>query len=318
MVPKFHYFFKLPAEIRTMIYEFALCPGIIYVWADEGCSGDHILARKKGYTAYRDDGRDGSPMPGPAHDYQGNRRLRYADYDRIKETTSPIFQNLLRGVSRTVQAEASAVLYGPKNLFVLPCGPYDYPRTSAHNYCYDAEVPDIPPFSRVSYTFDMRDAHWDMWEIRENLKVTEKDDIAEYAAANSPDASQFDMTQRLHMESKFRIGSLWEKRCEIMREKLVPMFLQIDVEECYCPLGCCRMVEDVFEAFGPFEKGSPPTVEVIGIKDEDEATMVKVAIYKKNFVGNPNHSLQGCWRHCFRCFAIRRGFCEWGISIRFF
>lgn len=59
-----------------------------------------------------------------------------------------------------------------------------------------------------------------------------------------------------------------------MCKKLNATFLQIDVEECYCALGCCRMAEEVCEYLGPFDKFSGD-IEIIGLEDEDEAARVK-------------------------------------------
>lgn len=270
----FHGFMQLPLEVRTIIYEHALCPGIVYLHAEDLCCGDYTHLARHCFSTYRDMDRDDEIMPGQAHDYNGNRRLRYVEWERIKNTTDPVNQTLLRAVSKTVQAEASAVFYGPKNHFVLPCGSYDYPKSSGHPCAYSPEIPDIPPCHSISYTFDMRDIHWDPWEIRESVKDMFKDEIAVYAMTHTKRDIEGDLAEKIHTIAEARLAATWEKRCEIMRQKLAASFLQIDFEECYCALGCCRMVEDVCENLGPFLH-RPGNIEIIGLKDEDEATRVK-------------------------------------------
>jgi len=273
----FHGFMHLPLEVRTIIYEHALCPGIVYLHAEDLCCGDYMNLPRRCFSTYRDMDRDDEIMPGQAHDYKGNRRLRYAEWERIKNSTDPVNQSLLRGVSKAVQAEASAVFYGPRNHFVLPCGSYDYPKSSGHLYTYGPDIPDIPPFHSISYTFDMRDIHWDPWEIRESVTELFKDEIAVYAMTHTKRDIEADLGERIHIIAESGLAAVWEKRCEIMRTKLAATFLQIDFEECYCALGCCRMVEEVCQNLGPFQN-LPGKIEIIGLKDAEEATRVKDTI----------------------------------------
>lgn len=220
-------------------------------------------------------------MPGKAQDYNGNRRLRYAEWETIKNATDPVNQTLLRGVSKAVQAEASAVFYGPKNHFVLPCGSYEYPKFSGHLYANSPEIPDIPPCHSISYTFDTRDIHWDPWEIRETIKEAFKDELAVYAMTHTQRDIEADLRQKIHAVAEMRLVEVWEKRCQIMGQKLVASFLQIDLEECYCALGCCRMAQVVSENLGPFQH-RPRLIEIVGLKDEDEATRVKDSMSSTN------------------------------------
>jgi hypothetical protein len=46
--------------------------------------------------------------------------------------------------------------------------------------------------------------------------------------------------------------------------------LQIDIEQCYCPMGCCKGVEAVFGHLGSFEHGAPEEVEVLSWRNEEE------------------------------------------------
>ena len=146
----FPYFMKLPLEIRTIIYEYVLCPGIVYVYAKDICRGDLDYAATHSTSTYRDLDRECKKMPGPAHDQKNNRRMRYMEWEHVRNDRIHLNQALLRGISKAVQVEATAVFYGPKNHFVLPCGSYDFPETSGHKYRYSFVVPNIPPFHSMS------------------------------------------------------------------------------------------------------------------------------------------------------------------------
>ena len=137
---------KLPLEIRRIVYEDALCPGIVYVQPENICSGDYLHMRDNALSAYLDKDKDREAMPGSAHDEQKTRRLRYIEWECVKDGNQNINYALLRAVSKVVQTEATTVFYGPRNHFVLPCGTYDFPRTSGHAYSGVDEVPDLPPF----------------------------------------------------------------------------------------------------------------------------------------------------------------------------
>ena len=59
-----------------------------------------------------------------------------------------------------------------------------------------------------------------------------------------------------------------------MRKQLNLKFLQVDFEECYCPMGCCRMVETVCKELGLFRIRFPAAFEAIGVRSRSEAETI--------------------------------------------
>ena len=120
----------------------------------------------------------------------------------------------------------------------------------------------------------MRDVHWDPWTVQNEVAEWDKEDIEDYVETHTPGEIRTDMGQRIHLGAKSQLDIVWDLRCDIMRQEMTAKCLQIDLEECFCPLGCCRLVEEVCEGLGPFINGFPSTFEVI-VKDEKEAATVK-------------------------------------------
>ena len=285
----FHFFEKLPIELRNRVYELSLCRGKVFVKPDTLYNGDFLfdLQSPNRSFAYGDRDLRGNTMPGPAHDFQGKRRPRYTQWEEIKYDRSPKSMGLLQGVSKSVQEEATQIFYGPKNHFVLPTGIYTYPETSAHSCVYDYdddESPQLPPFKSMSYTFDMRDVHQEAWSLREHAKEFGLGEPEKGDNFDKLNLSSGDIMVGIHDLGQERIEDLWEKRCEIMRSQLALKFLQIDFEECYCPTGCCRMALKVCSYLGPFKYGFPDKFEVIGVRTKAEATSIREKIAIQNEV----------------------------------
>ena len=278
----FHFFEKLPLELRNRIYEYCLCRGKVYVKSDRWCDSEFQINPRHCNSAYSDYDLKGKLMPGPAHDFRGKRRPRYTQWEEIKYERSPKYMGLLQGVSKSVQEEASQIFYGPKNHVVLPTGLYPYPETSGHFYVYDDTSPKLPPFKSISYTFDMRDMHPETWTLREEFKETELGGREEGDNFERLGFSPEDIRNAMHDLGHDQLEDLWEKRCEVMRNQLALKFLQIDFEECYCPTGCCRMAINVCSSLGPFRSRFPDQFEVIGVKNKTEAASIRKMIAARN------------------------------------
>ena len=134
----------------------------------------------------------------------------------------------------------------------------------------------------------MRDLHWDPWVARRDVLEFDEDEGNDYGKSHTERETQVYMAQQIHDISMSRLYEVWGKRCEIMREKLVAAFLQIDLEEAHCALGCCRAVEYICRELGPFDNGFPNGFEVIGLKDEAEAIKVTDRISKLNNISPCN------------------------------
>ena len=166
------------------------------------------------------------------------RYPRYRDYEEYRYGES-IASGLLKGVSKAVQSEVEAVFYGFGNHFVLPVGYFQYPPLFGKNAC---DIPErIPPFKSLSLSLDQRD---------------DRDDPRQWRKFFSPKylgPKEYPFVERMkliHDLQRQGLRGTWSVMISTIRRYVELKFLQIDLEECYCPLGCCRMVDSVLDIMG--------------------------------------------------------------------
>jgi hypothetical protein len=258
----FHGFMHLPLAIRYMIYEHALVRGKIFIRNTLFNAGrfEHWAAR---YSF---------------KDFSGKNRQRYLDVDehrtegvqaigwpQLTRPIHPITKGLLLGVCKAVQTEAEYVFWGIGNTFVFPAGEFDGPE----GFYSGGSVIGLKPAKSVSYTFDMRDVGYiDPYHLR---KAAERDQ-EDYELFEDMNAEL--QREALHEIQLDALEDVWRGRCETIR-RLPLQKLQIDVEECYCPVGCCRLVETVFAMLGPFQEHAPSKIEVLGWKNKAEKDVIR-------------------------------------------
>lgn len=247
----FSRFMDLWPEIRDMIYEYLLVRGKIFVPNDYriDTSSDSIH-----------EGWSGPQTPYNVASVHGCRYERYRDY-RIYEwklRNSPITTGLLKGASRKVQAETEAIFYG-FNHIVMPAGTWRYPCVS---------VDSAPPLNSVSFAFDMRDCAGNPYTWRRDACAElpwMSDSLTETAA---------ERLQAIHEKGRRALLELWEDRCHMIKHVMQLRYLQLDLEECFCPLGCCRLVYDVFDMLHTYSSVWAPLLQrldIIGLATEEEA-----------------------------------------------
>ena len=150
-------------------------------------------------------------------------RDRFPDWNH-----EPPGWNLVQGLNRQMQREASDVLYSAKNLFVLPLA-YASNRESL--------VGPLPPkIKRLDIGFDMRDIDLD--------RAAALSETKEYLANRTPPVEVHDLpSQELLAETHeimdLRMDTHWAELIETCL-KLDLDVLHIDLTNCRCPLGCCR------------------------------------------------------------------------------
>ena len=283
----FHFFERLPPELRNRVYELSLCRGRVFVKPVSFCGGESENQLPRRRAIHLDDDLIVEGMLGSAHDSRGRRRPRYVQLEGTEYDRSPKYMGLLQGVSKTIQEEAGQIFYGPKNHFVLPAGHYSYPKTSGHGTPNrdDNSVSSrsLPPFKSISYTFDMRDVYLDPWALREEIKRPEWESPESGDDFEKNIFITVDVKNQTHGLGKKYLMDVWKKRVWMMRSQLALKFLQIDFEECYCPTGCCRMAEDICKRLGPFES-FPDKFEVIGVRNKAEAANIRRDIVNRNKV----------------------------------
>jgi hypothetical protein len=252
---QFHGFMHLPLAVRYLVYEHALVRGKIFVLNRLGLDWGvyEQTLRRRAFT-----------------DVDNGKRQRYIDIEehRMPDTRlsaiNPICNGLLKGVSRAVQEEAEYVFWGVGNQFVFPPGPFHYPL----GFYEGTFARSLKPAKSVSYAFDMRDAgYMDPYQLR---KTALAEDHGEVPFENMTTVQQREI---LHdMQEEMLIG-VWMGRCEAIGD-LPLQKLQLDVEECYCPVGCCRKVGDVFTFLEACLTELPLYFEVLGWKNESEKNLI--------------------------------------------
>jgi len=183
---EFHGFMDLPLAIRYMIYELLLVKGKVFVprLEQEGCEDDYF-----------------------EKDYERNLRYRYLDLKNYSGRR--ICTSLLYGVSKTVQAEAEIIFWGPGNQFIFPAGEFLAP--AGFSGC-DPFWTELKPAKDVSYAFDLRDCGY-MSPCR--IRGDVREDVENYMPG-SPDAfenmSQDELLAEIHNKRTRLLEDVWDKR----------------------------------------------------------------------------------------------------------
>ena len=90
--------------------------------------------------------------------------------------------------------------------------------------------------------------------------------------------------QLIHDEEKRALEDPWGKRCHIIRNDLILRYLQLDLECCFCPFGCCRMAAFVFTALKGYAALWAVSLErlyIIGLTSEAEAARARCFLMKR-------------------------------------
>jgi hypothetical protein len=296
----FRFFMDLPLSLRYTVYELLLIRGKIFVSnsvaqnipsATASTSRPSLSPRGKS-VAMPTDGYQSTILPHSRHTYAGHARQRYVDMQAYATPETGV----LRGVSKAVQEEAERIFWSAKNLFVFPAGEFRFP-TYYHSLSYFPfyDHPKRKLLAKaVSYTFDMRDAGpVDPYFAREHCRFPHRQDGPIPFDRLRPT----EQMQRLHDALERQVERVWDDRCFLITRYLQLDRLQLDFEECYCALGCCRKVEYVcsqlryhaaFTALcyrSPFRHSLLPVFEVMGFRDAAEKEMIRERLAEACRVG---------------------------------
>ncbi|KAI0835100.1 hypothetical protein F5Y06DRAFT_306460 [Hypoxylon sp. FL0890] len=251
---EFHGFMKLPRELRDMIYSCALVQGSVFLPNYAGPVGGPMDAsRLKCLFATKD--------------FYENTYLRYkdipADWAKGLRTRQPI--GLICGVSKKVHEEAIAIYYG-RNQFVFPYGKCNIPAL-----CPEGPLQTFERLRDLSFTFDMRHTNFDPCFER-HLHDTRPDENDEM---NTLPVAPRIFLRRMHRRAMISLEHQWRNRVLFIKQFELDR-LQLSFEECYCPMGCCRLAHRVARSLVPHNhltqwKTRPPrTIEVIGWNNDIE------------------------------------------------
>lgn len=152
-------------------------------------------------------------------------------------------------------------------------------RENRHLY---PSPPPIPPFQRFSIAFDFRDDAEDLSRRHEGSQRSRgwyfpMRDVDDRAANQS--GRRFILKERpayIHAMLIEALQGIWYERISIIKQCVGLRHLEIDLEECHCPLGCCRMAEWLLCNVGrfPTEWEDLKQLQVTGLGSVDEAYSV--------------------------------------------
>lgn len=90
-------------------------------------------------------------------------------------------------------------------------------------------------------------------------------------------------TGAIHLHQNLTIQQDWEEIADLLKAKTQLKHLQLDIEECYCPIGCCRHVEFACEYLrGDWKLAMPEVVEIVGWLDEAEKKQIRRSLNPLN------------------------------------
>ena len=248
-----------------MIYVESLVRGKIYITLSTSNNDDHRFDdRFKPYLS----------CWSPSHDRRNRLTRRYEDLH--DHESQGIVVGLLQGVNKATQREAENVFYSTGNHFIVPVSEFEYPVDIGGN---PGPVHRSLQYQSISYSFDMRHVNVDHYNTYRAIK--EQYDSSHNGLFDdlTPDLK----SSALHDSQKDDILEAWEDMCETITERMTLKFLQLDFENCYCPVGCCRMLEDVCKCLVSFPNGFPKRVEVMGLRP---GPYDRAAVY--NLIGQQN------------------------------
>ncbi|KAI0377328.1 hypothetical protein F5Y04DRAFT_291830 [Hypomontagnella monticulosa] len=280
----FHYFSKLPKEVKQEVYKLLLVVGKFYV---PGVRWDPRPMRHHGSAEIRrlyirddkvyraNDQRYGSMEFECLHDMVFHPANRYTP-------------GLIQAVSEEVQEEAEAIFFG-YNQFVFPAGRMYEPNAfGLFTLLHNDRDRFIHLVKDLSLAFDMRDEGIDGVRHRERMTIDIETRSIEPNIRKKCLASSRGMRKELHSRRKICNMDQWRTRILCLRKLTQLHRLQIDFHNCYCPLGCCPLTEFVCKHLGQkWEKAAPEVVEIMGWKGPEERIstithLVKAGIKARN------------------------------------
>ena len=186
-------------------------------------------------------------------------------YEGSKSYARPEWQLLL--VNRKIRKEAAEVLF-TMNLCVFNYAGIEWSKLD-ENTVPSSTLGDLALdrlmwnyVKSASITFDLRGL-----VSEDALDVVNQCRLQCLKLALKPKWTSRSMGDRMEKAHKkvCRYIEVWDG---IMDLVALRRFLQIDVSNCYCPTGCCRLVKNLDSVIDTlwwvFEEGITPTIEIVG------------------------------------------------------
>ncbi|KAI0851165.1 hypothetical protein F5Y00DRAFT_259706 [Daldinia vernicosa] len=273
---EFHGFMSLPIILRRTIYKYLLDKGTVFLPNLKSKMSDIPDTKHATYNF----ATEGLHFP-----YLRYRGLPGDWRFRDRSVTRPI--GLISGVSRSVHEEATTIYFGC-NRFVFPYGLCNLPITSCyfddsdfwHRQFFLEEGYLLPPYALlrcVSFTFDRRNIDLPSYlEVYKGHKQFHK--LSGNDNQESEPLQLIVYLMSFHDTMRRNLLESWNTVFYELRALRLER-LELSFEECYCPFGCCRLVNEVLERLRLIENPST-VIEITGWYDEKERKMIKERLDK--------------------------------------
>ncbi|KAI2617890.1 hypothetical protein GGR54DRAFT_607298 [Hypoxylon sp. NC1633] len=292
-------FQELPEGIKRKIYKLLLTVGIFYM---PGRRWDPRPKRQIRSTLVQEivaplfAGEDGSRRYSSM--LKGKKEILHEMELSPLNMYTP---GLIQGVSKKVQTEAEQVFLS-YNQFIVPAGIVDSPVEMAPWNAPCADILKNLNFKRgygfasfvkdLSIAFDSRDASMEIGLLEARAEVLDEWE-REGRTFENEESKMVHLRDSIHDVHVRNITDIWWFRMLNLQFNSQLDRLEIDVSACYCPAGCCRLLEHAFafkksQVIGFWFKAAPKIVEVIGCQDETERTiMLKSLVMTDYMLGLP-------------------------------
>ena len=166
----------------------------------------------------------------------------------------------------------SGQIFWAENRFIFPSGQWYRPNMLPGRRISMARPP--PPIQDLSVAFSMTDV-----EIERLSAYSVRCHLTKYAAdGDGEDVRRWDSDEwrsRIHEWKQDPLIELWQSRCEAITGMANLKRVQVDLEDCYCEDGCCRLVDVILAALGPWPVGmAPKVIEIMNWVDNGERDFI--------------------------------------------
>ncbi|KAI1134612.1 hypothetical protein F5Y05DRAFT_397675 [Hypoxylon sp. FL0543] len=178
---------------------------------------------------------------------------------------------LLQAVSRSVQKAAEEIFFSC-NRFIIPAGPlFDPPDL------FSARL--VTMIKDISFAFDMRDECIQGLQCRDSvvsqIEFSKCNSKSKQRLLNNRDGA---LLKIIHDRRTKSIEDVWRRRINHQSYAKLER-LQLDFDNCHCPIGCCRLTEFVCKCLSQKSfKHIPKVVEIMGWKDAGELVMITTCL----------------------------------------
>lgn len=163
-------------------------------------------------------------------------------------------------INSQIRAEAAPIFYGTNSWTII-----DIPRGLSLPEVFFTHVHE------ATVTFDRR-----VMSIKKVWSISDQ-----VFDKTTKTGSSHNRLHIIHNKLKKHLLAIWQDKCSTLRTMSSLTELTVDVENCKCPIGCCRMVVDIFaELDGRVTLKDERRIEIDGLVFEQEAELIHTGNFR--------------------------------------